>query len=107
MGSSDVGSVIEEMKELGIHGFSEKSETAVIPLDVIKKGTENEGGVNPRVTSFGENQERAKIVVKRMSAIADRISEVSVGLRENLREADSLLREMDEAASEFRRISNE
>jgi hypothetical protein len=104
---TDVGAVIVEMQGIGIRGFSGTGDAAVQALDVIKKGTKNEGIPREGVLSFEENQGQAKVVLKRMSGIADRMSEASLGLREQLREVGNLLQEMDEAASEYRRISHE
>jgi hypothetical protein len=103
----DVSAVISEMSGIGIQGFSKSKDDAASVLDVIKKGVKNEDIPKSGVALFRETQERAKIALERMSAIADRISEVSVGLREQLGEADTLLREMDEVSSEYRRIFNE
>lgn len=104
---SDVSAVISEMNKIGIRGLPRAGDTAAKVLDVIKKGTKNEDMPKTGVAFFAENQEQAKVVLERMSAIADRMSKTAVGLRGHLREADTLLQEMDEAASEFRRTFNE
>ena len=103
----DVDAVISEMNGIGIKGFTEAGDPAATVLNVIKKETKGEDVPKAVVTFSTESQERARVVLKRMSEIADRMSRYSVGLREQLREADTLLQEMDEAASVFRRILNE
>ena len=103
----DVSAVISEMNGIGIQGFSKTDEAAAVAPDVIKKETESEEAPSTDASFSRENRERSRVVLRRMSAIADRISEVSVGLREHLREADTLLREMDDVSSEYRRILNE
>ncbi len=103
----DVDRVIAEMKGIGIRGIPEACSPAALALNVIKKGTKNGAAPKVGVVLFRESQERAKVMLERMSAIADQMSKVSVGLREQLREADTFLREMDSAVSEFRRIFDE
>jgi hypothetical protein len=105
MSMIDVGTVISEMNGIGILGFPEPAGAAAMALDVIKKGTKNEGIPQAGPTSFAENQEQARVTMKRMSEIADRMSEMAVGMREQIREADGLLQEMDEAASVLRKVS--
>ena len=105
MSMIDVGTVISEMNGIGIRGFSEPAGAAALALDVIKKGTKNEGMPKAGPASFAENREQARVTMKRMSEIADRMSEMALGMREQLREADGLLQEMDEAASVLRKVS--
>jgi hypothetical protein len=105
MSMSDVGNVISEMNEIGIKGFSKPADAAAMALDVIKKGIKIEAKPKTGPASFEENQEQARATMNRMSEIADRMSEVAVNLREQLREADGLLQEMDEATSVLRKVS--
>jgi hypothetical protein len=105
MSMNDVGTVISEMNEIGIKGFSKPADAAAMALDVIKKGIKIEAKPKTGPASFEENQEQARVTMKRMSEIADRMSEMAVGMREQIREADGLLQEMDEAASVLRKVS--
>jgi hypothetical protein len=105
MSMNDVGTVISEMNEIGIKGFSKPADAAAMALDVIKKGIKIEAKPKVGSASFEENQEQARVTMKRMSEIADRMSEMAVGMREQIREADGLLQEMDEAASVLRKVS--
>lgn len=102
----DVEAVISEMNGIGIRGLPEAGDAAATALNVIKKEAKDEDIPKTGVAFFAENQERARVVLKRMSAIADQMNEAAAGLRKHLQEADALLQEMDEAASEFRRTFN-
>lgn len=105
MSMSDVGNIISEMNGIGIKGFSKPATAAALALDVIKKGIKSEVTPKAGPTSFEENREQARATMKRMSEIADRMSEMAVGMREQIREADGLLQEMDEATSALRKVS--
>ena len=97
--------VISEMSVLGINGFARQPETAAETLDVIKK--EMDRAPITGAVSLKESQDRRQDAVDAMLEIANNYSAVSSDIRKKLQEADTLLRKMNEAASEFRRIFNE